>query len=107
MEAYVGSVDGACAPALFSGSGETGWAALPPRVALPRFTTPHGVFLIATALRMCPAQSAPLWSLLAAHPASPGFGFEEAVMAVGNRKRTGRGKSRKAAMALVFCFMKR
>ena len=89
-----------------TGSGETGWAALPPRVALPRATTPDGVFLFVTALRVCPAQSAPLWSLLAAHPASPGpvaadFGIEEAVMAVGNRKRTGRGKSRKAALRAV------
>src|SRR5690606_21950765 len=92
-----GSVDGACAPVLFvPAPEETGWAALPPRVALPRATTPGGVFLFVSALRVCPAQSAPLWSLLAAHPASPGpvaadFGFEEVVMAVGYRKRTGRG----------------
>jgi antirestriction protein ArdC len=80
--------------------------ALPPRVALPRATTPYGVLLFVAALRVCPNQSAPLWSLLAAHPASPGpvaadFGIEEAVMAVGNRKRNGRGKSRKAALRTV------
>ena len=49
-----------------------GVAALPSRVALPRDTTPDGVFLFVTALRVCPKQSAPLWSLLAAHPASHG-----------------------------------
>lgn len=95
-----------CAGVVCPGSGETGWAALPPRVALPRDTTPDGVFLFVTALRVCPQQSAPLWSLLAAHPASPGpvaadFGFMEAVMTVGNRKRQVGGKRSKAALRAV------